>query len=206
MNRWVQLGFAVFAALLLGATLFVRIGDALQSASAEGTALLDPEPLQGPAPAFSLPTRDGRTVSPEGLKGQTVLLNFWATWCAPCLQELPHLAALARRIKDQPVVLVLVSVDRNWSEIENMADDIQSAHPAKAGPWKDAVLLLQGQIENVILLLDPSEKTAHTYGTRKYPETYLIDPQGNLKTKFTGPKAWGNAAAIDYLGSALSQK
>ncbi len=206
MNRWVQLGFAVFAAFLLGATLFVRIGSVFGSASAEGTALLDPEPLQGPAPAFSLPTRDGRLVTLQSLKGRTVLLNFWATWCTPCLQELPHIAALARKIADRPMILVLISVDQKWSEIDNMAKDIQGAHPAKEGPWKDAALLLQGRVENVVLLLDPSEKTAHAYGTRKYPETYLIDPDGNLKTKFTGPKAWGYAAAIDYLGSTLSHR
>jgi thiol-disulfide isomerase/thioredoxin len=199
MNRWVQLGFAVFAALLLGATLFVRVGDVFQSASAEGTALLEPEPLQGPAPGFSLHTRDGQQVTLESLKGRTVLLNFWATWCTPCLQELPHIAALARKLKDRPITLVLISVDREWAEIDNMAKDIAGAHPAKQGPWKDAVLLLQGRIENVVLLLDPDEKTAHTYGTRKYPETYLIGPAGNLKTKFVGPKAWGREPAVEYL-------
>jgi thiol-disulfide isomerase/thioredoxin len=203
MNRWVQLVFTVFAAILLGATLFVRIGDVSPSASAEGTALLDPESQRGPAPAFSLSTRDGRLVTLESLKGRTVWLNFWATWCRPCLQELPQIAALARKAKDQQVILVLVSVDRNWSEIDNMVKDIQGAHPATKGPWKDAALLLRGQFENVVLLLDPLEKTAHAYGTRKYPETYLIDPDGNLKTKFTGPKAWGHEAALDYLGKQV---
>jgi thiol-disulfide isomerase/thioredoxin len=199
MNRWVQLGFSVFAVLLLGATLFIRIGEVFQSASAEGSALLDPEPLEGPAPEFSLKARDGRTVSLQSLKGRTVLLNFWATWCAPCLQELPHLAALARKLEERAVVLVLISVDRDWSAVGTMAKDIQDAHPAKAGPWNDAALLLQGQLANVILLLDPAEKSAHAYGTRKYPETYLIDPEGNLKTKFVGPKAWGYQAAVEYL-------
>lgn len=203
MNRWVQLGFLIFAVLLLGATLFVRVGDVFQAASAEGSDLLDPEPLSGPAPDFSLKTRDGRSVSLEGLKGKAVLLNFWATWCAPCLQELPHLAALARRVADRPVVLVLISVDQNWSAVDTLAREIQGAHPAEAGAWKDAVLLLQGRIENVIMLLDPAERTAHAYGTRKYPETYFVDPNGDLKTKFTGPKAWGYAAAVDYLGSTF---
>jgi thiol-disulfide isomerase/thioredoxin len=199
MNRWVQLGFAVFAFLLLGATLLIRIGDVFGTASAEGSALLDPEPLMGPAPAFSLPARDGKAVTLQSLRGKTVFLNFWATWCTPCLQELPHIAALARKVAGRPVILVLISVDQNWSEIDNMAKDIQGAHSAREGPWREAVLLLQGQIDNVLLLLDPSEKTAHAYGTRKYPETYLIDGQGNLQTKFVGPKAWGHESAIEYL-------
>ncbi len=199
MNRWVQLGFVVFAVLLLGATLFIRIGGVFQAASAEGSALLDPEPLSGSAPAFSLKARDGRNVSLEALKGRTVLLNFWATWCAPCLQELPHLAALARRLEDRPVTLVLISVDRDWAEIDNMTRDIQSAHPTEAGPWKDAALLLQSRVDNAVLLLDPAERTAHAYGTRKYPETYLIDPRGDLKAKFVGPKAWGYDSAVEYL-------
>ena len=203
MNRWVQLAFAVFAVLLLGATLFIRIGGVFQSASAEGSALLDPEPLQGSAPSFTLPTRSGKTVTLESLKGRTVFLNFWATWCTPCLQELPHIAALARKLRDRPVTLVLISVDREWAEIDNMARDIQGAHPAGKGPWKDAVLLLQGGLDNVILLLDPEEETAHKYGTRKYPETYLIDPDGSLKTKFVGPKAWGYETAAGYLGKQV---
>jgi thiol-disulfide isomerase/thioredoxin len=189
VNRWVQLGFVVFAVLLLGATVFIRVGEVFQAAFAEGSALLDPEPLDGPAPVFSLKARDGSTVTLEALKGRTVLLNFWATWCTPCLQELPHLAALARRLGDRPVTLVLVSVDR----------DIQSAHPAEAGPWKYAALLLQGRVENAVLLLDPAERTARAYGTRKYPETYLIDPRGNLEAKFVGPKAWGYESAAEYI-------
>lgn len=203
MNRWVQLGFAVFAALLLGTTLYLRIGDAFQPGSDQGTALLDPETAEGPAPKFSLPTVDGRLVSLKDLMGKTVLLNFWATWCTPCLQELPHLAALARKMQGKPMVLVLVSVDESWSAIENMAQDVQRAHPAKEGPWKEAVSLLRGQIENAILLLDPTEKTAHTYGTKKYPETYLIDPAGRLKMKFIGPKAWGYDAVVEYLGKLV---
>jgi thiol-disulfide isomerase/thioredoxin len=83
-----------------------------------------PAPRTGPqvgdlAPAFSLQTLDGRTLTRDGLKGKVVVLDFWATWCAPCLRALPELKELTQRNASQPLAVVSVSVDDKRKVVED---------------------------------------------------------------------------------------
>jgi thiol-disulfide isomerase/thioredoxin len=198
LNRIAQMSF-----LSLGIALLVAIvvlgpepeGQAIQS----DQDLLTPIQLSGAAPEFSLAQSSGKEIALSDLKGRYVLLNFWATWCEPCKDELPHLAVLANAMQDLPVTMVLVTVDQDLKPVNELIQKIEQAAPQSEGRtlWLQTAKLLRGQLENVVLLWDPTEKAARSYGTSKYPETYLVDPRGRLKLKFVGPKPWGRPAALD---------
>jgi thiol-disulfide isomerase/thioredoxin len=141
---------AVFLALLAAAAL---------SACGGGSA-------SGAAPDFSLASRDGRTVTLSGQKGRVVLLNFWATWCDSCKEELPVLEELQRAHAGDRFELLAVSVD----------DD-----PAKAVPPFAA----SRHMDYPILYGD--RKTMEAFAVRSLPTTYLIAPDGTIARRYVGP-------------------
>ena len=123
------------------------------------------------APDFELADANGKKWSLRSLRGRPVLLNFWATWCAPCVEEMPSLEDLTKRVGDRLTVLT-VSVDESW-------DVVRRFFP-------------QGTALSV--LLDPSKEVPKRYGTEKYPETFLIDSQGHVQHLFFQRK-WNQAEA-----------
>jgi len=217
MNRWIQMGFIAAGIGLLVAVALHAASDktlGVPVAAGPGSALagprapagaLDPRPMSKPAPDFGLPDPNGKIVRLSALRGRWVLLNFWATWCAPCREELPQLAALAQKLAESPIQLVLVSVDKSFTEVTALADDIDRAaeRHASAALWKKAGDMLRGKLPNTVSLLDAQAATPQAYGTSKYPETYLIDPQGKVALWFIGPKPWGHPEAIALIEKAI---
>ena len=119
------------------------------------------------APTFTLPTLDGKDVSTASLAGKTVIVNFWNSWCQPCLQELPALQAYyGQHANDAD--LVLLGVVRDDTE-EAVRAAVQSG---KIG-WTIA--------------LDPGSKAAVAFATRGQPETYVIGPDGVIAASLYGP-------------------
>jgi peroxiredoxin len=112
-------------------------------------------------------------------RGQVVVLNFWATWCLPCVQELPSFDEMQRRMRAKGVTVIAVSVDVD----ENAYKKFVANHSVK---------LLTGR--------DPTGKTSAMYGTFKYPETYIIDRKGVLQRKFMGAVDWTEPEMLDFLG------
>jgi peroxiredoxin len=135
-----------------------------------------PPGIDRPAPDFTLSDGD-RTFSLHDLKGKVVVLNFWATWCPPCVEEMPSLAALQQKLKDH-VTVVAVSVDVDGDAYHEFLK-------------KHRVALLT--------LRDADQKSNSLYGTYKFPETYVIDRQGLLRRKFIGPVDWNNQEIQEYL-------
>ena len=135
-----------------------------------------PPGINVPAPDFTV-TDSQRTVSLHEFKGKVVVLNFWATWCPPCVEEMPSLVALQSRMKDR-VTVVAVSMDA----------DAQAYHKF----LKD---------HNVALLTvrDAEQKSNTLYGTYKFPESYIIDRQGNIRRKFIGAVNWNDPEIEQYL-------
>lgn len=112
-------------------------------------------------------------------RGQVVVLNFWATWCAPCVQELPSLVEMQRRMKSKGVTVIALSVDVDEKAYRQFLTDHQV---------------------NLVTVRDPRGKTSALYGTFKFPETYVIDRKGVLQRKFLGAMDWSEPEMLDFLG------
>lgn len=123
--------------------------------------------LQGkPAPHFTLKRLDnGETVSLEQLQGRPLVINFWATWCAPCLQEHPVMVWGAQALKDQAQFLGVVFEDKPENALRFIAQNGGSMPQ----------------------LVDPKSEMAVDYGTSGVPETYFIDAKGIIRGKHVGP-------------------
>ncbi len=130
------------------------------------------------APDFSLQDSDHK-VTLSQFRGQVVVLNFWATWCPPCIDETPSLVQMQARLKDKGVVVLAVSID---------ADD--------AAYHK----FLKDYSVNMVTVRDEAKKAATLYGTFGWPESYVIDRTGVIRRKFIGPVDWNSAYVTYYLG------
>ncbi len=124
-------------------------------------------------PPASFTTLDGRPKTLADFRGKPVLLNFWATWCVPCVAELPELDQLAGT--DSGLVVLTVSADRGGAPV--------------VGPF-----LAAHHLSRAIVLLDRSSDSAHALGVVGFPTTLLIDATGQLRGTMEGPANWGSAA------------
>jgi peroxiredoxin len=136
-----------------------------------------PAQLDIRAPDFTV--SDGTsTVHLAGYRGHVVLLNFWASWCAPCLVELPSLLELHR---DQPnLVILAVSIDEDPSAYSSF--------------------IAQHHID-LITVRDPSQSVPKLFHTDMWPETYVIDRNGIIRSKYVGPQDWTSPELRAYLKS-----
>jgi cytochrome c biogenesis protein CcmG, thiol:disulfide interchange protein DsbE len=141
------------------------------------------------APNFNLTTRAGDQISPRNFGGKVLVLNFWASWCPPCVEEEPSLNEFARTLKASGVVVLGVSVDRNEQNYENFVKRFDVAFPVAR---------------------DPDENISYRYGTYKLPESYIIDRSGKVVRKFAGlperdgqPISWMDPQLLDYVKSLL---
>jgi cytochrome c biogenesis protein CcmG/thiol:disulfide interchange protein DsbE len=137
-----------------------------------------PSRVGNAAPDFTVRDSD-RTVTLSQFKGQVVVLNFWATWCPPCIEEMPSLVEMQRRMKPKGVTVLAVSIDVD----ENAYHKFLKDHGV-----------------NMITVRDPEEKTAVLYGTHGWPETYIIDRSGVVRRKFIGAVDWTEPEIIDFMG------
>lgn len=117
------------------------------------------------APDFTLTTDGGKTITPDSFGGRILVLNFWATWCPPCVKETPVLEATHRRLKDRGLVLVAVSVDKSEQKYKNFLKRFGVTYHT---------------------LRDPEQKFNDLFGTYRYPETYVIDQSGKVLIKKIG--------------------
>ena len=134
-----------------------------------------PTNIGKPAPEFTL-TDGNRSVDIDKLRGHVVIVNFWASWCPPCIEELPSLLALHRELPD--VDIVAISQD--------------------ADPDAYAKFLLSNNV-TLMTLRDPNASIPKLYGTVKIPESYVIDPQGIMRRKFVNAQDWTNPEIVNYL-------
>ncbi|MBI2896809.1 MAG: TlpA family protein disulfide reductase [Deltaproteobacteria bacterium] len=133
------------------------------------------------APDFSLPDRHGKKVKLSSLRGKVVVLNFWTITCGPCIEEMPSLDELITIVANDPDIAVLtVSVDEDW----------------------DAVRRIFPRGTRLPILFDPDRKiVTDKYGTRLFPETWIIDRKGIIRARFDGARDWSQSVAVSYLRS-----
>jgi cytochrome c biogenesis protein CcmG, thiol:disulfide interchange protein DsbE len=144
-----------------------------------------PSSIGTPAPDFTIQDSD-RSVTLSQLRGKIVVLNFWATWCPPCLEEMPSLVEMQKQMQGKGVTVLAVSVD----------DDADDYHK-----------FLKDHDIDLLTVRDPGHKNdqgvtapvASRYGTFKFPETYIIDRSGTIRRKFIGPVDWSQAEIVEYL-------
>jgi peroxiredoxin len=136
-----------------------------------------PPRIGNAAPDFTVQDSD-RKVTLSDLRGKVVILNFWATWCPPCIEELPSLIQLNQKIKDKGIVLLGVSIDV----------DADAYHK-----------FLQDRKIEFLTVRDGDQKSSNLYGTFKYPETYIIDRNGIVRRKFIGAVDWTSPEIMDFL-------
>jgi thiol-disulfide isomerase/thioredoxin len=134
-----------------------------------------PARIGSPAPQFTV--SDGtQTVNLDKLRGHVVIVNFWATWCIPCIEEVPTLVDLQRRMPQ--VSVVAISSDED--------------------PATYAKFLTDNHVD-FLTVRDPSYRVPHLYGTVKIPESYVIDEKGVLRRKFVSAQNWTSPEIVDYL-------
>ncbi len=111
-----------------------------------------------------------------------LVLNFWATWCPPCIDEIPSLDAMAKQLGPKGVVVLGVSVDRNEAAYERFRKQ------ARIG---------------FLTARDPEARISSSYGTFKYPETYVIDSRGRVRQKHIGPRNWMEPEILQSIEALL---
>ncbi len=134
------------------------------------------------APNFSITTEKGRTVSVSDFGGKVLVLNFWATWCPPCIQEIPSLHQFAATMKDKGVVVLAVSVDKNEKAYKTFL--------ARARPAFETAR-------------DPDANISSDYGTFKWPETYVIDKNGKVVQKLIANQDWMDPQLVNGIKALL---
>ena len=177
-SRLMKTTFLAFAATCVIALFFAKVFQATVVERRKVEAAMQVVAMSGAAPSFTLADRSGRQVSLEELRGKVVFLNFWATWCGPCREEMPSLARLAGQIDGQDAVFVAVSVDEGWEAVDGFVGE-------RPMPFT--------------MLLDRDQSVAGAYGTRKFPESYVIGREGQLLYKVVGARDWDATAARKLL-------
>jgi cytochrome c biogenesis protein CcmG/thiol:disulfide interchange protein DsbE len=132
------------------------------------------------SPDFTITADNGQAVSMPGFKGKVLVLNFWASWCQPCLQETPSLSQLAQTFANKGVVVLGVSVDKDKRAYDAF---VQKFHPA--------------------FLTVREDKLHEDFGTFMYPETYIIDPNGKVLKKIAEAADWNDPQLVQYISSLL---
>jgi len=139
-----------------------------------------PVKLGQTAPGFTLNRLPSGKLSLSEFKGHVVVLNFWATWCPPCVMETPSLEKFASDMKPDGVTVVGVSVDENENQLNQFIQRYHLSYPVAR---------------------DPNRSLSHEYGTFKYPETYIIGRDGHVADKIIGATNWTDPRMITFVKS-----
>ena len=131
------------AAIVVASTAFAAGGDAL-----------------GPAPSFTLTNLSGQPSGLSAYKGQVVMVNFWATWCGPCQQEIPLLDAMYKKYKPAGFTLIGVNVDKEAPPVKQLLERKPVSYP---------------------VLLDPANQVSKAYHVDEMPSSVIIDRKGQIR-------------------------
>jgi len=138
-----------------------------------------------PAPPFSLASRAGGEVSLADLKGQVVMINFWASWCGPCRQEFPALDQIYAKYKPMGFTLVAINVESEKADAEKFLSATPASFP---------------------ILFDPDNTVSGKYGVSAMPTTVLVDRQGRVRWQHRAYKPGDEAKYIEQIRAALREK
>jgi len=126
----------------------------------------------------------GKQTRLSEFRGKVVVLNFWASWCGSCVEEMPDLDRLQARIRSRGGIVLAVSVDENCGNYE----DFLKNYPVRFST-----------------ACEPTNKVSLDYGTVQIPETYVIDREGFIARKIIGPQQWDSAEMTGYFDATLAR-
>ncbi|MFO7306868.1 MAG: TlpA disulfide reductase family protein [Gammaproteobacteria bacterium] len=136
------------------------------------------------APTFSLPSRNGDIVSLEDLRGQVVMINFWASWCGPCRQEMPLLDQMHKRYSSLGFTLLGVNVEENTKDAERWLEQTPVSFP---------------------ILFDRDSKVSQLYNVSAMPSTVFIDRKGNIRYVHRGYKPGDESEYLNQIRALLKE-
>jgi thiol-disulfide isomerase/thioredoxin len=193
--RWVVRALTVLFVLCLSALAAVvyerlRPGHVVErpsvalndAAPAESLGQFSPLDPPQPAPAVSFTSEDGKSVALTAFRGRVVLINLWATWCAPCIKEMPSLQRLQAKL-GTGLGIVAVSEDRNVAAV---------------GPF-----LTKHELESLAIYLDPKDDLSQAFGVRGLPTSYLIDRDGRILGQLEGAAEWDSPTMVALIEKYL---
>jgi len=163
-------------------TASVAHAGGIDEAARELDLIRPPRPKQ--AADFTVSLLSGETLKLQGQRGKPMLVNFWATWCAPCREEMPAMERLYIKHRQRGFVLLAVSVDTDASVVKPFLERYKLTFP---------------------VTLDAKMDLANAYGVRALPASFLIDRNGYLTALALGPRTWDNRAAHTLVEGMLAQ-
>jgi peroxiredoxin len=139
----------------------------------------------GPAPALWLNDLDGRTHRLTDYRGKVVLINFWATWCAPCRDEMPSIQSLQRKLAGRPFVVLAVNLDEPESRIRKFLSQMKL---------------------DFAILLDPGKVAARAWNARILPASFVIGADGRVRYTVVGELVWDNEDVVARIAELLPSR
>jgi peroxiredoxin len=143
-----------------------------------------PQLVKGvPAPNFTLPDLDGKMVSLADYKGKVILLNIWATWCPPCVDEMPSMEKLHQELKGEAFEILAISIDVSGA--------------------KAVLPFMKKHKLSFLALTDTKGAIKDRYQTTGVPESFIIDKNGIIVEKVIGPRDWATPGVIRYFRNLI---
>jgi thiol-disulfide isomerase/thioredoxin len=150
-----------------------------------GSGELSPYTAQPGTAVFALPDIKGQQHSLNDYRGQVVLVNFWASWCPPCIQEMPVLEKLQQKLNEQPFEILAVNVGERKYRV-----------------WKFVKLINFG----LPVLLDERKDTFNAWGASVLPTSFLIDKQGRIRYRVQGDTEWDSEAVVALIETLINEE
>jgi thiol-disulfide isomerase/thioredoxin len=138
-----------------------------------------------PVPAIRFMDASGRVMSLEDFRGRVVVLNLWATWCTPCVAEMPTLDRLQQQLGEEDAIVLALSIDRGGQEAVKEFYE-------KTG------------VSHLKVFVDPTMRAQSDIGILGLPTTLIIDREGRERGRLVGPAEWDDAAAVDLVRRAMA--
>ncbi|MFO0635343.1 MAG: TlpA disulfide reductase family protein [Nannocystaceae bacterium] len=149
---------------------------------------LSPEVRDVVAPDFEVQDLQGNPVKLSDFRGKFVVLNFWATWCPPCITEWPQVHQLGQRLAGRDdVVVIALSIDEKLELVE---------------PFLERMSMAQTPVR---VLWDPNGKVHTDFGTTKLPDTYFVDETGRVVQAYINTRKWGSPTAVQCVESMIGR-